>query len=112
MSADKATAWELWQRSQALHCKPSDLIGFESDVRAFYFDRGIWLFARGLEAEMDAASNRSKTEKGKNGARKRILDFRLRSADPETPRKFKDPAAPVGVPKAPEDVDLGSDFFK
>ena len=63
---------------------------------------------------MDAASNRSKNEKGKNAARLRILSFYIRKPeDQEGPKRFKDPAAPQieGKPKEADVVDLGSDFF-
>lgn len=62
---------------------------------------------------MHLAESRSKTEKGKNAARLRVLSVYIRTKDDEGPKKYKDPAAPQldGKPKEADTVDLGDNFF-
>lgn len=104
--------WELWRRSQALHCKPSDLLGFDSPIRAFYFDRGVWLFASRLESDMDTASERAKSDKAKQAARLKVMNLYLASDEEPVAKRFKDPAAPTMEVQAQSgDEDLGDDFF-
>jgi hypothetical protein len=89
----------MWKRSQAFHCRPSELLGLEDKLIAYFFDRGIWFFGSHVESEVDKAGEgaaRGVKSKGNrealvNGARQRALDKLL---DGKTAKsKFRDPMA-------------------
>ena len=81
----------------------------EGSSKAFFFDRGVWLFCNKIEVEMSIAESNAKDAKFASAARKRVLDKYL--TDQVKSKKFKDPGA-VSTKKAePTESNLGSDFF-
>lgn len=80
--------------SQQFHCLPSQIWGFdEATPKGYFFNRGVWLFGRMVEADMNNAEAQArKNRKGAsadklaNGARLRVLSKHLK----EEIKRFKD----------------------
>lgn len=91
--------WQLWKRSQAFRTRPSELIGLEDPLIAYFLDRGTWFLGTYVEDRVDAAGrnavkgvkNKKNAEALQNGARLRTLDKLLGGGDSSVQRKFKDP---------------------
>lgn len=103
--------WEIWQRSQTFRSKPSELIGLDSPVKAFFFDRALWIFCRKVENEMQEAEGREKNPKLAKAARTRVFNNYIHGG--VQPGQFKDPAAAKSeaTPEEPLEFNLGDDFF-
>ncbi len=90
---------------------PSTLLGIPPSIRAYYVDRGIWLFCSRIEGEMEEAGRRASNPVFARTARLKILNSYI---DPDSVKTgkgmYKDPAATV-KPKEPEVQDLGANFF-
>lgn len=43
-------------------CRPSDLLGLDSPLFAYYLDRAVWVFGSRVEAELDKARDSSKSK--------------------------------------------------
>lgn len=92
--------WYLWKRSQAYRCRPSELVGLEDALIAYYLDKALWFFGSHVESEVDNAGDSAargvKNAKNKhalvNGARMRTLEKLLSDGKPSAAMKFKDPA--------------------
>lgn len=83
-----------------------------SGIKAFYFDRGIWMQCTKVENEMAAAEAKIKNPKLGRAAKQRILSRFLN--DGELKGVYKDPAPglkPKPQPEAEEEVVVGDDFF-
>lgn len=77
--------------SQAMGCRPSDLLSLTNRLHAFYFDRAVWLFGSTLENELELASENSKDVKTAKRDRQRVLD-RWFPQQRNVKGRFKDPA--------------------
>ena len=55
------------------HCRPSQLLGVEDTYDAFVLDQAIFHFGTEVEAQLDKAESRSKSETGKRNARQAAL---------------------------------------
>lgn len=97
--------WHLWKRSQAYRCRPSELLGLEDRLMAYYLDRGVWYFGSNVESQVETAGENAgagvKNAKNRaaliNGARARTLD-KLLGGNTTAATKFKDPVK-VGAVK-------------
>lgn len=108
--------WELWTRAKAFNTTPAALLGLRpGTVKAFYLDRGIYLWASDIEAEMNAAEARAKNPKLARGVRARILENHLSAWEnpEEKAKRYRDPAAPKPKPaeEEPEEIVLGGDDY-
>lgn len=104
--------WELWRRAKTFCTTPSSLLGLRpGSVKAFYFDRGIYLWATEIENEMNAAEARAKNRKLAAGMRSRILENHLSKWETpeEKAKRFRDPAAPK-APTNPNEVPDGGEI--
>lgn len=81
---------------------PSQLVGIQSDVRAFYFDRGIWAFGREIEDAMDRAADKATKPERKTAVRQQILNSYI--APEDTSKRFRDPSAGVKTEEAPKSL--------
>lgn len=95
--------WELWQRSKALRCKPSDLVGDYNSIEAFYFDRAVWRWASAVDYDIETAADnagkgKKSPEKFKQQARLKVLEKALKARG--QPQKYKDPA--LGFNNSPD----------
>lgn len=89
---------------------PSQLLGL-SGIKAYYFDRGIWLFCSKVENEMAAAEAKVKNPKLGRAARQRVLARHIYGGS--MAGVYKDPAPslkPKPQPEA-EEIVVGDDFF-
>lgn len=92
--------WYLWKRSQAYRCRPSELVGLEDALIAYYLDKALWFFGSHVESEVDNAGENAargvKNAKNRqalvNGARMRALEKLLSDGKRSATTKFKDPA--------------------
>lgn len=120
--------WQLWQQSQSLRCRPSDLLGIRGSVRRFYFDRGIHKFGMRVENALSAAeaSVRGKGKSGKsnqimvNNARQQAMDKILKIDPLIAKKRYRDPALNMKPKEDPgesrghstnEDVEVGVGFL-
>lgn len=93
--------WQTYQMSQTFHCPPSDLWCFDARTpKGYYFNRGVFLFGRMVEGQMQQAEARArKNRKGANaerlanGARLGVLEKYLG----EKITRFRDPAQTKGT---------------
>ncbi len=117
--------WELWNRSQAGRCLPSDLVSLRHPIKKFYFDRGITFFGRMVENELAAVENQARKGKAKRSensirlARQHVLDKYIGVTEEEKTKRYKDPAVMVvknslpqvpvkdGIEEAEQQVGLG-----
>lgn len=109
--------WELWLRSKALRCKPSELVGSYNSIQAFYFDRAVWRWASTVDNQMETAADnagkgKKNPEKFRNQARTKVLEKALQTRG--QPRKYKDPALGLSksspeAPSKPKPIDLKSE---
>ena len=117
--------WETYRLSKHYRKLPSDLWGWENGTpKAFYLNRGVWLFGSMVEGEMQEAEQavRKRSKGGRNGnVNKFVASERLRVLGKhlqEDIKRFRDPGAAVKTvkPQSTKDVDgeqiLGADFFK
>jgi len=76
--------------SRTYKCLPSDLYSIHESSKKFYFNRAVWRFGNTLEAEMDEAESRAKSDAAKRSARMLVFN---RYMNPENPDKgrFRDP---------------------
>lgn len=80
--------WQIYNLAKTWNCRPSELLGIESDWTAFCLDRAIATFGNALKGELEAVEGKnSKTIQAKRGQV-------LRNWIPEAreTRRFKDPA--------------------
>jgi hypothetical protein len=89
----------LWQKSQAVHERPSVLLGMEPDsYEAFCLDEATIYFGLTVESKLASAGQKeSKEERRSKAAREAMMD-RLFNADDETKSGsgFADPALMFG----------------
>lgn len=83
--------WEAWKLSQAYRTRPSDLYAIRDEVRAWSFDRAVYLFGSQLEAELETAGQEAKSKAQARSARQRVLSRWL-----GVEQKFRDPAVGKG----------------
>lgn len=55
--------WQHYRMSKSLRKSPSELLDIRHPVRAFYFDRAVWMFGTTLEADLEAAGEGSSKPK-------------------------------------------------
>jgi hypothetical protein len=72
------------------------MYGLRDDYEAWCFDRAVFLFGSQLEHELRESAESAKTRTKALQNQRRVLDRWL--SDGDTPRRFKDPAAPFGAP--------------
>lgn len=106
--------------AKAYKLPPSDQWGWKSGTpKAFYLNRGVWLFGTMLESELQSAENAARKRHGKSGANadKFINSERLRVLGKylkEDIKRFREPAAATNTinQEKQENVeqDLGAGF--
>lgn len=90
--------WLLWQKAQAVHVRPSDILGLTPDsYEAYCLDEAVIFFGITVEGKLDQAGHRpSKEERKAKAARERVLDKLFNADDDKKPSGFADPAAMFG----------------
>lgn len=87
----------LWQKSKALSCRPSELLGLVGhSYEAYCLDEAVVFFGMSLEQMLDEAGHKaSKEERKVKAARERLMK---KIFDPEEKQGtgFADPAAMFG----------------
>lgn len=105
--------WETFNLSQTFHCLPSDVWDFDASTpKGYYFNRGVYLFGRMVQSDMDRAEQAArKNRKGKaaerlaTGARLGVLSKHLR----EDIKRFRDPMQEKGSIKGdPQNPDAAA----
>lgn len=82
--------------SQAMKCRPSDLLGVDNSLTAFYVDRATWTLASTIESEMETAVTRlpkTAKEQAHHKARQRVLDQFLEFEAAAEPGRFRSPSS-------------------
>jgi hypothetical protein len=80
--------WDLFLQSQTYHCRPSDLLGIDSDYSAFCLDQAVFIWGSFVRGKLDEV--KGKTSESIKKKQDRLL---LRLLDTETGSKqFADPA--------------------
>jgi hypothetical protein len=82
--------------AQAMHCRPSNLMGIKDPLTAFYADRATFSFAKTIENEMDAAVTRlpkNSKEAAQQRARQKVLDQYLGYETVSQPSRFRAPSS-------------------
>lgn len=85
--------WQTWQMAKAFGKTPSEILGVFHPTRAFFLNRGIWLFCQFVENEMDTAADRVKGAKQSSGVRHSTLMKYLYPDDPS--RRFRQVQSPT-----------------
>lgn len=80
----------MWNLSQALRTRPSDILGLSDKIQCYYFDKAVWIFGTEVEADIERSSAKAKTDRGRE--QKRIQVLRKWIPEFSEQRKFKDPA--------------------
>lgn len=115
---NRRSLWALWRRAKAFNQTPSQLLGLKpGSPKAFYLDKGMYIWARRIESEMDLAESRIKSKNANNAAklkaqaRNRVLENHLSKwEDPkDSPKRYRDPAAPR-KPKTANDIPEGGEI--
>lgn len=65
--------WQHYRMAKSLRKSPSELLNIRHPVRAFYFDRAVWLFGTTLEADLEAAADGVKKEKAARAKQQMVL---------------------------------------
>ena len=65
--------WEAWKISKAYRLRPSELYGIKDELKAWSFDRAVWLFGSNLEAELEEAANDAKNKGQAESKQRRVL---------------------------------------
>lgn len=86
--------WRLWKMSKQFGVPPASLIGVFDPLKAYFVNRGIWLFCSNLEAEMDERSDRAKNGKQSGAIRHQVLMEFLYPNNPE--KRFRNPVVSSG----------------
>lgn len=91
---------------------PSRLVGFPpGSVRAFYFDRGIWIWGNKVEAEMNQAEQGSSNAGFARAARLRVFNRHMGEKD-DTKGAYRDPAKSISQrAEEPGEIVLGAGSF-
>lgn len=77
--------------AEKFQCRPSELLGLQGDaVTAFYVDRALYRFGTAIDAEMEKAAEKGKTDQSRAMKQQMVLNRWLRA---EGGGRFKDPAA-------------------
>ena len=97
--------WELYRQAKAFRCRPSELVGYVEPIKAFYFDRGVWMFGTEIDNALATADQNAKNPKFARAARARVLANYLRGG--ESTGRYRDPATEVASPVKEEVVELG-----
>lgn len=79
--------WQLYGLAKTWGCRPSELVGIESDWVAFCFDRAVATFGNALKSELDGVEG--KDAKAIQRRREQIL--RIWIPEAAAKRKFRDP---------------------
>lgn len=79
--------WQTYNLAKTWGCRPSALMGIESDWTAFCFDRAVATFGNSLQNELDSVEGKNQ----KTIASKREQVLRKWIPEARTTRKFKDP---------------------
>jgi len=80
----------MWGLSQRLRTRPSEILNIRHDAVAFYFDRVVVKIGTTIDAEIEAAQEKSKTKKAAMVKAQLVLNRWLRA---EGGAKYRDPAA-------------------
>jgi hypothetical protein len=76
--------------SKSFRTPPSRILGIEHDpLKAYFVDRGIWLFCSNLESDMDTRSDKAKNAKQSGVIRHQVLMEYLYPNDPG--KRFRNP---------------------
>lgn len=98
--------------SKEMGVPPSRLVGLLSgSVRAFYFDRGIWLWGNKLEADMNRAEQGSSNAGFARAARLRVFNRYMGEKD-DTKGAYRDPVKSIPQKaEEPGEIVLGAGSF-
>ena len=80
--------WEAWKLAKAYLTRPSEIYDVRDPVTAYCFDRAVFMFGSGLDAELKNAAKGAKSDAQANSRRQRVLAKWLGGK-----QQFKDPVA-------------------
>lgn len=87
--------WVTWLQAKKFSCKPSELLGIESQPQAFYFNRAVFTFGTALEAELERAGQ-TRGKKKKNEQQIAMARQRVMTRWGIVEQKFADPLSVRG----------------
>lgn len=76
--------------SQAYRLRPSSFYGIVDELKAWSFDRAVWLFGSSLEAELEEAAHSAKNSSQAESRQRQVMEKWLGGA---APRKFRNPSS-------------------
>lgn len=80
--------WQHYRMAKSLKQTPSSLLDIRNPVRAFYFNRAVWVFGTTLEAHLESAAEGVKNEKRARAKQQMVLAVWLG----HTKGMYRDPA--------------------
>lgn len=80
--------WEAWRLAKAYSTRPSSLYAIKDEVTAWSFDRAVFLFGSGLDADLKNAAKDAKSDSQANSRRQAVIAKWLGK-----PQQFKDPSS-------------------
>lgn len=83
--------------AEKFSARPSEIIGLQCDIQAFYLDRACWMYGTQLDSKIDQAANAAKNDVGRQTAVSQVMNKALNQGRIEGPTKgskaqFRDPA--------------------
>ena len=92
--------WQVWNQTQALKCRPSDLYDIEWPLARFYFDRGIYWWGNFVEQKMQEAEQTVRQQmKNKKGTEMFVASTRIATFNKifglSTASAFRQPELPA-----------------
>jgi hypothetical protein len=90
--------WLLWQKSQAVHARPAELLGLDPDsYEAYCLDEAVIYFGLTVEAKLEEAGHKPTKEERKAKAAREAVLKKILDPDQETKGSgFADPALMFG----------------
>lgn len=80
--------------SEQYHRRPSEILGLESKLEAYFFDRAVFYFGVAIDADVESSTRDAKTDKQRKVKQNMVMN---RWGVAEGIRnRFKDPAAGRG----------------
>lgn len=86
--------WQTWQMSQSLRKSPSELLRISNPIHAYYFDKAVWRFGTAVEADLNAASEKS-TKPATIKAKQAMIMAQWLGKGKDVKGMYKDPAKSV-----------------
>lgn len=89
--------WEIYQQAEKWSKLPSEILFIEEWFDARSVNQAVWHFGTSLEAALNQAGSKEKTEKGKQARREAVLMQWLSTG--KTAKRYRDPVSAENMSK-------------